>query len=423
MTAIAQRPSVRAPVAGTASYVIGEARLLAGVQSYGRLDAGAHLAVHGALPVLDREHLQRWCADVRLLGRGGAAFPVSRKLESLPRGGAVAVVVNGSESEPASAKDRVLMQRAPHLVLDGARLVARALGAREIVVSVHDGAAADSMRRALAERSDLPGAQVVRSTAGFVGGEARAVVAGLDGKRPVPPGRRTLATVRGLGGAATFLSNVETFAQLAVLARTGPAAFARTGASAEPGTRLFTVGGAVRQPGVVEAPAGCSLDILLSHAGAAPPAGVLLGGYHGTWTSGHGIALDAPSAAAAGASLGAGVVLVLDDSTCPLGEVARVARWLASESAGQCGPCFFGLPALAADIEAILRGDAGARASADRHLGLLPGRGACAHPDGAARFVRSALDRFRADLAMHLDGPGCGRPVLGVLPLPADVRS
>ncbi|MCW2525996.1 MAG: hypothetical protein JWM76_856 [Pseudonocardiales bacterium] len=419
MTALAARTTGGSSSGAAAApvSVIGEPRLLAGLDSVGRIDARAHGAVHGSLPEISRDQLHRWTAEVALLGRGGAAFPVSRKLESMPRSGASAVVVNGSESEPASHKDRVLMRRSPHLVLDGLRVVARALGARDLAITVHDRASADSLQHALGERSDLVGTRIVHTRAGFVAGEAQAAIAGLDGARPVPPGRKTLPTVRGLGQRPTFLSNVETFAQLAVLARTGPAAFARTGSSVEPGTRLFTVGGAVGRPGVVEAPSGCSLDIMLASAHASPATGVLLGGYHGSWLAPGPLALDAPSVRASGFSLGAGVVLVMDDSSCPLGEVARVTRWLADESAGQCGPCFFGLPALAADVEGILRGVPGSAENANRHLGLLPGRGACSHPDGTARFVRSALRHFRSDLSLHLTGRGCGRPVLGVLPL------
>jgi NADH:ubiquinone oxidoreductase subunit F (NADH-binding) len=307
----------------------------------------------------------------------------------------------------------VLMRRAPHVVLDGLRAAADALGAHDLLISVHDGAAAASLQRALAERADLPGLRIDRTGTRFVAGEARALLSGAAGGAAVPSGRRVHAVHRGLGGRPTFLANVETFAQLGVLVRTGPGGYARTGSAAEPGTRLFTVGGSAVRAGVVEAPSGVPLDFLLDGTGGD----VLLGGYHGSWTAAGPLALSAPDVAGAGLSLGAGVVLALDASTCPLGEVARIARWLAGESAGQCGPCLFGLPALAADLDAILRGDPAAPAAAARHLELLPGRGACSHPDGAVRFVKSALVHFRADVAAHLAG-GCGRPIRGVLPLP-----
>lgn len=118
-----------------------------------------------------------------------------------------------------------------------------------------------------------------------------------------------------------------------------------------------------------------------------------------------------------GAPVGAGVIIALDDTTCPLGEVAAVAEWLAGESIGQCGPCVFGLPSLAGAVHAVLAGERQAPGELRRRAGLLPGRGACAHPDGAARFVASALELFAADGRAHRHG-GCGRAIRGALPLP-----
>ena len=413
MTAVIDRRNVGQPptVLETPDvWTIGPARLLSTRPGRGRVDAAAHRALHGTLPQPDRQQLQQLCADVGLVGRGGAGFAVATKLAALPNAGAAAVVVNASESEPASAKDRVLMRIAPHLVLDGAILTAKALGARTIAISVHDPVSAHSLRSAVAERQDAGQVRVDLASTGFVGGEVRAVLAGLSGGRSVPPGRRVHATTHGLDGRPTFASNVETFAQLALLTRLGACDFARTGSAVEPGTRLFTVSGAVGRPGVVEAPAGIPLTALLDAARVGPAAGVLLGGYHGTWVH------PQASIPLTGAQIGAGVVVVLGPSTCALGEVARVAHWLAEQSAGQCGPCVFGLPALADDMDAIVRGDARARVAADRHLGLLPQRGACSHPDGSARFVASALRHFRLELDAHLRG-GCGRPVLGQLPV------
>ena len=156
---------------------------------------------------------------------------------------------------------------------------------------------------------------------------------------------------------------------------------------------------------------------------------MLVGGYHGAWLPAE-IAYDVPVSRAgleaAGGALGAGVVLPLDAGTCPLGEVARVARYLAAESSGQCGPCKLGLPGVARALSAVADGSGGVGAleAARRSAGAVRGRGACHHPDGTARFVLSALDAFPADLAAHVFRGGCGRPVRGVLPLPAaDVQA
>jgi NADH:ubiquinone oxidoreductase subunit F (NADH-binding) len=411
------------PARATAAWVLGEPRLLAGLPEHERVDFGTHRRLHGDVPRLERKEYERRCETVDLRGRGGAAFPVAAKLRSLPRRGAPVVVVNGSESEPASYKDRTLMLRVPHLVLDGALGIASAVRARKVLVAVHDKASAESLRLAVAERPDTVRVEILETAGSFVAGEARAVVRSLEGRSAVPPGRRTPPTVRGIHGRPTFVSNAETYAQLAVLADRGVRSYAATGLAQEPGTLLVTLGGAVSNPGVAEIPQGTPLSVLLRLAGAGSPAGLLLGGYHGTWWDGGDVAVARGVLAARGATLGAGVVLVLDELTCPLGELYRVASWLAAQSAGQCGPCMFGLPALADDVRRLAVGDMSGWATLERHLAVVPGRGACAHPDGAVRFVLSGLRAFWSDVETHRDRRQCGRPVLGQLPLDDAWRS
>lgn len=387
--------------------VIGEARVLAGLDQ-GRLDLQRHLLTHGAQPQLTRADYTNFSEAVGLRGRGGAAFLVALKLQDLPARGVEAVVVNGSESEPVSRKDRLLLTRSPHLVLDGAVGLAHALGAPHVLIAVHDAAAALSVREALMERDDGLAIEVRETPGRFVAGEARAVLSALEGGLAVPPGRRVLPTRKGYHRRPTFLSNVETFAQLAVLARLGSRGFSSTGLISEPGTQLLTIDGAVQRPGVIEAPTGVPLDTVLQYAGAeAGP--VLLGGYHGRWLpQTDGVTLQRPE-------VSAGIILALGSATCPLGEVTRVAQWLSSQSARQCGPCVFGLAALVDDFARLTVGDPQGWHDAHRHLGLVPGRGACAHPDGTARFLTSALEVFDDDVQRHLSGRGCGRPVLGLL--------
>ena len=387
--------------------VIGEARVLAGFDQ-GRLDLQRHLLTHGSLPVLTRDQYTKLCEAVGLRGRGGAAFPVALKLQDLPARGVEAVVVNGSESEPVSRKDRLLLTQSPHLVLDGAVGLAHALGAPHVLIAVHDARAAVSIRQALMERDDRLAIEVHETPGRFVAGEARAVLSALEGGNAVPPGRRVLPTRKGYHRRPTFLSNVEIFAQLAVLARLGSRGFSSTGLISEPGTQLLTIDGAVQRPGVIETPTGIPLDTVLQYAGAqAGP--VLLGGYHGRWLpQTEGVTLQRPE-------VSAGIILALGSDTCPLGEITRVTQWLSSQSAGQCGPCVFGLAALVDDFARLTAGDPRGWHDAHRHLGLVPGRGACAHPDGTARFLTSALEVFDDDVQHHLTGRGCGRPVLGVL--------
>lgn len=413
-TSLERRPTAGAEAPIPAVHVLGTARLLAGATGSSAVGYAEHLALPGTLPQWRLDTLIAATRTVGLLGRGGAAFPVAIKLASLRTGRHNRVLVNGSESEPASWKDRTLMRCAPHRVLDGAILVAHALGTRKITIAVHDVVSARVLQAAVRERVDARRIRVAISDGGFVAGEVQALVNGLAGRPPVPNGRRTLPVDKGLDGRPTFASNVETFAQLGVLARLGPGGFRGAGSPEEPGTTLVTLVGDVPRAGVAEIPTGTPLRALVG-ASSSP---VLLGGYHGTWVNDLDLYLDRPELRAHGISLGAGVLAVLPHDTCPVGEVARVARWLSLESAGQCGPCIFGLASIADDLERLTAGRPVDLSRLHRRLGLVEGRGACSHPDGASRFVATALQAFAEHVERHGDRRPCGLPVRGVLPLP-----
>ncbi|MEU7728543.1 NADH-ubiquinone oxidoreductase-F iron-sulfur binding region domain-containing protein [Streptomyces sp. NPDC040724] len=405
---------------------MGAPRLLAGLDQAPRLDRVAHLTTHGSLPRYRPEELVDLADNIDLRGRGGAGFPFSRKLRAVMRSargreGQTAVVVNGSEGEPSCLKDTALLLHAPHLVLDGALLAAAAISAEDVVVGVTRTDVEQSVRAAVAERG--PAGRRVRVALlpeRFVTGEGTAHINGLNGGETLPSGQKVRTSERGLNGVPTLLSNTETFAQLAVAARLGALDYRTAGLPAEPGTVLLTVAGST----VVETPTGAALSYILELCGTGPGQGVLVGGYHGKW-------LDPGSARAAevsrqsldslGARLGAGAVLPLPEDTCPAGEVARVTRWMAKESAGQCGPCVRGLPALADVLEDAIRGGgASALETVQARLKAVLGRGACSHPDGTSRFVASALSVFPDEFRDHALGSGCGRRVLGALPLPQD---
>ncbi len=414
--------------------MVGLPQLTSGFDLVERLDPAMHLKVHGPLAPMGGEQLARLAEDVVLRGRGGAGFPFAKKLRAVAdaairRGVRPVVVVNGSEDEPACRKDTVLINRAPHLILDGALLAAEALGARTLVVGVTRDSTEASMTAALAERglSNRRGAalraRVQRNPERMVSGEASALVRSAEGGPALPPGRRVRAAESGVGDAPTLLSNAETFAQLAVAARIGPVRYRSTGLYDEPGTVLLTLSGAVSRPMVIEAPSGVPLRYVLQLAGAPPlPQGVLTGGYHGSWlgpAAAHDAVVSRASLMALGGALGAGAVLPLGPETCALGEGLRVARWLAGESAGQCGPCRLGLPAAASGLADVLNGGGPAALEALREITrAVTGRGACKHPDGSARFITSTLAAFKDDLAMHVLSGGCGRTPRGVLPLP-----
>jgi NADH:ubiquinone oxidoreductase subunit F (NADH-binding)/ferredoxin len=418
------------PVPETLS--IGGARLTAGLDRLKQVDLAAYQSIFGKLPRLTADQLIAMAAQVDLRGRGGAAFPVARKLEAAvtaakARKRQIVVVVNAAEGEPGSFKDKVLLQKSPYLVLGGALVVAWALRAREIVVGVSgDGSMAAWVSALANAEPDLKRMMmVVQVPERFVSGEGSALVNAINGKIALPSGKKVRAAESGVDNRPTLLSNAETFAQIAVLAMLGPENYAAVGTRDEPGTTLLSVGGAATRPAVVEVPTGLPLGEVLDLCGASPEDGVLVGGYHGMWLPAD-IAYDIPVSraglAAAGGTLGAGIILPLGSGTCAMGEVARVASYLAGESSGQCGPCKLGLPSIARSLAAVADGSGGLEAldTARRAAASVRGRGACAHPDGVFRFVLSALDVLTDDLTAHLFRGTCGRPVRGVLPMPPE---
>ena len=409
---------------------VGQARLTAGLDRYARLDLAAHREVFGLAPQLSAAELIAMCEQVDLRGRGGAAFPVARKLRSaLARKRRPVIVVNGTEGEPGSAKDTTLLARSPYLVLDGAMLAARALGTREVIVAVAAGGPhGQSVADAVAADRAFRSVRVVSVPERFVSGESSALVNAINGRAALPSGGAARASDAGVRGLPTLLSNAETFAQLAVLAMLGPDGYASVGAPAEPGTVLLTVGGSVAHPAVVETPTDVPLGHILDICGAGPASGVLVGGYHGRWlpaAAAYDLPVSRAALAAGGGTLGAGIVLVLGADTCPLAEVSRVAGYLAMQSSGQCGPCKQGLPAVASSLAALAAGSGGMDdlESVRRAAAGVRGRGACHHPDGTANFVSSALDVFTADITEHLFRGNCGRPAAGLLPLAAASES
>ena len=409
---------------------IGSARMTAGLDRRTRIDLDAHGEIFGPLPRMTAADLVSAAKQVDLRGQGGAAFPFARKLQAVidaaqRAGEAPIVVVNATEGEPGSFKDKMLMIRSPYLILSGAALVAEALGAEEIIVGVTSNELANrSIEAAIAAEPGLRKmVRVFEQPERFISGESGALIRGINGKKPLPPGRKQLAAEKGVDDIPTLLSNASTFAQVAVLALLGPARFASVGVPEEPGTVLLSVSGSAKRAAVVECPTGVPLGHVLDICEAPAGDGVLVGGYHGMWLDAE-VAYQVPvgreGLAAAGGTFGSGIVLPLGDGTCPLGEVARIASYLAGESAGQCGPCKLGLPTIARALNAIVDGSGGMEALdvARRAAAATNKRGACSHPDGTTRMVLSALEVFTEDLAAHVFHSSCGRPVRGVLPLP-----
>jgi NADH:ubiquinone oxidoreductase subunit F (NADH-binding) len=349
-----------------------------------------------------------------LRGRGGAGFPTALKMRAVRDSGRHAVVVvNAAEGEPASAKDKTLLAYVPHLVLDGAVVAAHAVRAREAIVGVAPQLLS-VVQRAIDERDDgRVKLFAVATPETFVAGEETALVSYLNGGPALPTFTPPRPFERGLRGLPTLVQNAETLACVALIARQGPDWFRAVGTGGEPGTALVTVSGAVRRPGVIEIPLGHPLSAVLEEAGGVrgSAAAVLVGGYFGTWIDGSAVpevALSDAGLAPWGASLGARAVSVLAAGTCGVRETARIARYLARESAGQCGPCLHGLAAVAADLEQlVLQRRVVDTARLERRLDVIAGRGACRHPDGAVRLVASGLRVFAGDVDRHLRGRRC----------------
>jgi len=348
------------------------------------------------LPHVDARFIDA-IAQTGLVGRGGASFPTALKWRAVAersRGGAV-IVVNGAEGEPHSQKDRFLMTTRPHLVLDGAFLAARVLRARRAVLYIGERheAARQAMLRALTERDEPERSMVsfAAAPARYVAGAEQAAIHFLTEGIATPTNSPPYPFERGVDGAPTLVQNVETLARVALLARGTPA-----------DTALLTLAGAVRQPGVYEVPTGTTIGDAVRLAGGATesPRAVLVGGYFGSWIE----AQDAwPASIDQSLRLGCGVIGVLPATRCAVCETAGIMRYLASESSAQCGPCFFGLRALADACTHIAH-----RGSSpddlrrmQRWASEVRGRGACKHPDGAVMFLASALTVFANEFASH----------------------
>ena len=332
------------------------------------------------------------------------------------------------EGEPAASKDAMLLRRAPHLVLDGVELAAAAVGANRAHIAVHRGSSViGPLQHALAERVSRRRllVSVHELPANYVASEESALVHWIQGGEAKPTYVPPRPFERGVDGRPTLINNVETLAHLALIARHGADWFREVGTQAEPGTLLVSVSGAVRHPGVTEVPFGTTVGDLLTFAGGPtePIGGLIVGGYFGTWVDpvvADGLPLTHAALRAHGGGLGAGIVVALPASACPVAETSHILSYLANQSAAQCGPCVKGLPAIAGALVDLKHGRWNRRRDDQltRWLPLVLGRGACRHPDGAVRFAASLLKVFPDDVAAHKRGGPCqGASLPPMLPI------
>ncbi len=428
MTRTNTRSAVRTWEPGPA----GLPRLLRGLTGTAALTLAEHRSVHGALRLMRAGELIDTVGRSGLRGHGGARFPTSTKLQAVAAARRACVVVaNGSEGEPASAKDELLLASAPHLVLDGLEIAAAALKASEVVVAVERTrpralqAAIEAVAERAAHGDGGVAMRVVAVPGRYVAGEESALVHFIDGGEAKPTLVPPRPFERGVGGRPTLIQNVETLAHLGLISRHGPDWFRSIGEPDDPGSALVTLSGAVARPAVYEIALGSTFEALIDAAGGEPePASAyLIGGYFGTWVRREhlrGRAVSAAGLQPVGASLGAGVVFALASSVCGLVETARVMRYLSEETAGQCGSCVNGLATISDRVDLIARSSSSPDMldALDRWSSMVEGRGACRLPDGAIRFLRSARIAFADEITLHQAGRCSGTRHDSALPIP-----
>lgn len=380
----------------------------------GREDLAAYVAGGGYADVADAGELVTAIDEAGLRGRGGAAFLTGLKIRSVRDGRDTPVVVaNGEEGEPASVKDRWLLRNRPHLVLDGLRLAALAVGTDSVVVYVSDAVSAQSVEQAIAELAGHPAwtvaVRVVVVEATYVAGEETAAVQAINGGPALPMDKPPRPFEAGVDARPTLVSNVETLANLPVILRLGATGYREVGTSLSPGTFLLTLSG-VEQPGLYEVPFGITLVEILAwlEVDGSAVAGALMGGYF-SGVAGPEIMsaeLDYDSLRAAGSGLGCGAIALLGPGTCPVDVSAAVMAYFARENAGQCGSCFNGTAAMSGVLTA-LRDHVAVESDVQRLYDWsvnLRGRGACGTLDGATNVAASVLAKFSAAVADHVAG-------------------
>ncbi len=371
----------------------------------------------------------------KLLGRGGAGFPTGKKwsLAPPPDGGPRYLVCNADEMEPGTFKDRYLLERDPHGLVEGMIVAGWGMRATEGVIFLRweYREAHRRVERALAEAREagLLGRDVLGSgwdfdlhvhvSAGrYICGEETALLDALEGKRPIPRSKPPFPLVSGLFGRPTAVQNVETLYNTPHIALNGADWYlGLSRVPGEGGTKIYGVSGRVTRPGLWELPLGTTLgELLFEHAGGPRDGrrfkGCLPGGASTDFLVEEHleVPLGFAAVAKAGSRLGTGTVVVLDDRTCPVGMVKNLEVFFARESCGWCTPCRDGLPWTAKLLGALERGEGepGDLERLAKHCRLLgPGRTFCALAPGAVEPLQSALKWFRDDFERHVSERRC----------------
>jgi NADH-quinone oxidoreductase subunit F len=365
-------------------------------------------------------------ANIR--GRGGAGFPMGKKASFLAKdtGKPVYLVVNADESEPGTFKDREIMFRVPHRLLEGCLITAHAIGSQNIFIYIRGEYLAEFevLRAALDQVRDaalLRGVTVVlhRGAGAYICGEETALLESLEGKRGQPRSKPPFPAVQGLYASPSLINNVETIATVPKIVELGGAEYAKIGVANSTGTRVFSLSGNVVRGGNYELPLGTSLRELIYDIGGGIPDGrelkaIIPGGSSVPVLAAEHVdaQLDFDSMAGFKTMLGSGAVIVIDDRCCMVQLGLRVAQFYMHESCGKCTPCREGTRWMVQILEKIEDGRA-EHEDLDLLLSVcdrILGKCLCPLGDAAAMPVASYVDKFRNEFRRHVDDGACPFP-------------
>jgi NADH-quinone oxidoreductase subunit F len=390
-------------------------------------EAGGYLQLERAR-ALQPQAVTQELIDSNLRGRGGAFFPSGRKASFIPSPDKVAkpiyITVNADESEPGTFKDREIMLRIPHRLLEGCLIAAHAIQSKSVYIYVRGEYVAEYevLQAALDEARAagiLADVEIVihRGAGAYVCGEETGLLESLEGKRGQPRSKPPFPAISGLYAAPTLINNVETITTMPKVLELGAEAYAKIGAPPDStGTRVFCLSGNVSRPGAYELPHGITARHLIEEVGGGVPEGralkaVMMGGSSfPVMTPGDlDTKLDANSLGQKGYFIGSGVVTVIDDRTCIVQFALRVAQFYMHESCGKCTPCRVGTRWLVQLLRAV---EAGTAKESDLDLLLdvcdrIIGKCLCVLGDSAAMPVASCVSKFRDEFREHLDHGGC----------------
>jgi NADH-quinone oxidoreductase subunit F len=374
---------------------------------------------------MDSEALIDALVTSTLRGRGGAGFPTGRKASLVDRSGARPsyLVVNADESEPGAFKDRELMGRNPHLLIEGCLIGARAILSTSVFIYIRGEYLTEweILQRAVddARAAGLFGdieITVHRGAGAYICGEETALLDSLEGRRGQPRPRPPFPPIQGLYMSPTQINNVQTIATIPVIISLGADEFAKIGPETSPGTAIFSLSGNVVNPGNYELDLGSTLRELIYDVGGGVPDGhaikaIIPGGSSVPILTPDQLdtPMDYDSMGAAGSFFGSAAVMVIDERCCMVQLALRAEKFYMHESCGKCTPCREGTRWLVQLLEKIEDGR-GEHSDLDliESVGSrILGRSLCALGDFAVYPVQSYLRKFRSEFEAHIDQRGC----------------